>query len=124
MKGGSDIISGIHCIKQAHEHFKSFTREHPGTKGAKLMDGYCNRLAWFPNDLITHPALPESVREGIKQEWNSDVFALPALFEKIPLLNPEQRELVEKMVDAMLQGEEITVADYACGFLSAGAINN
>lgn len=107
MKGGSDIISGIHCIKQANEHFSSFYREYPDSKGGLLMKNYCNKLEWFFKDLVSHPALPEKVREGIRQEWNSDVFAIPAIFEKIPLLNPEQRNMIETLVDAMLSGEEI-----------------
>lgn len=107
MKGGSDIISAIHCMKQAHEHFQSFAREYPGTKGERLMNNYSGKLEWFAKDLITHPSLPEGVREGIRKEWQSDVFAVPAINEKISLLNPAQREMVEAVIDALLKGEQI-----------------
>ena len=107
MKGGSDIVSAIHSIKQAHDHYTSFVLEHPGSKGAQLVQSYQKRLEWIIKDLITHPFLTDEVRAGIKKEWESDVFAVPAINEKIPLLQPEQRNLIENLVDAMLRGEEI-----------------
>ena len=109
MKGGSNIISGTHSIKQAFDHFESFQREYPGTKGARLFKGYNEKLEWVFKDLLRHPFLTESVREGIKAEWNSDVFAVPAIIDKVALLTPEQREFIEVTIDAMLEGEEIIV---------------
>lgn len=111
MKGSSNIISGIHCLAQAFEHFASFRREHPQSAGDKLFKNYNGKLEWIANDLMTHPFLPQAVRDGIKKEWNSDVFAVPAIAERAALLNPEQRELVETVIEAMLNGEEIKVTD-------------
>lgn len=109
MKGGSNIISGVHCLRQALDHFESFQREHPGSKGDHLFAGYAKRLNWIATDLITHPLLPESVRSGVKAEWNSDAFAVPAIAEKAALLNPEQRESVEALIDQLLLGETLTI---------------
>lgn len=109
MRGGSDIVSAIHCMRQAYDHFESFEREHPGSRGAKLMRQYAGKLNWIRTDLITHPFLTDEVREGIKTEWNSDVFSVPAIAENIALLRPEQRELIETLIDAMLRGEEINI---------------
>jgi len=109
MKGGSDIVSAIHCMRQAYDHFQSFEREHPGSRGAALMKQYAGKLHWIRTDLITHPFLTHEVREGIKAEWNSDVFTVPAITQKIALLRPEQRELIETLIDAMLKGEEINI---------------
>ena len=107
MKGTANIIAGIHCMKQAFEHFASFQREHPNTKGDKLFKQYNSKLEWIYTDLKTHPFLTDEVRQGITNEWESDVFAIPAIAEQVSLLNPQQRELVETIVESMLNGEEI-----------------
>jgi FixJ family two-component response regulator len=52
--------------------------------------------------MITHPQLPDVVREGIKREINSDIFAIPAIHEKIALLNPKHREVLEEFIDELL----------------------
>lgn len=111
MRGQSNIVGGIHSIKQAHDHFQLFEFEHPNTKGAALFNSYRKKLHWIYRDLISNPALTQEVREGIKQEWESDCFDVPAITEKVELLNPKQRELIESIVDAMIRGEEINVFD-------------
>lgn len=111
MKGGSNIISGVHSIRQAKEHFDSFQREHPSTKGAVLFGGYSKKLDWIVKDLVTHPLLTDEIREGVKQEWESDVFSVPAINEKVALLNPEQRELIEEIIDQMISGQEVIIRD-------------
>lgn len=102
---GSNIVSAIHHLKLAQEHFEDFIREHNESNGARLFRNYCNKIKWILTDLITHPFLPEEVRQGIKQEVNSDVLAIPAINEKIALLNPRQREALETAIDQMLTGE-------------------
>lgn len=111
MKGSSNIVSSVHCLAQAKAHFESFCREHPGGKGERLFKSYIAKLNWIVSDLTSNYNLPESVREGIKAEWNSDVFSVPAITEKVSLLNPSQRELIELTIDAMLNGEEIQILD-------------
>lgn len=96
-------------MRIAYEHMQDFIRSNPGSKGAKLFEGYCKRLEWIYKDLNTHPFLSDEVRAGINREWNSDCYATDAIKEKVALLDPEQRELVEVMVDAMLNGEEIKI---------------
>lgn len=102
MKGASNIVSSLHHLKMADEHFESFQREHPASKGARTFHQYRRKIAWIFGDIATHPFLPEPVRKGIKNEINSDVFAVPAIQEKIPLLTPEKREFVETVVDMLL----------------------
>lgn len=93
----------------ADEHFNVFQLEHPGTKGATLLKGYGKRVQWIWTDLLTHPQFPAEVREGIRKEINCDVFAVPAIQEKIPLLTPEKREFVEIIIDRLLAGEEMNI---------------
>jgi len=102
---GSNIVSAVHHLKLAQEHFEDFIREHADSKGAKLFRSYSHKIKWIHTDLTTHPFLPEEVREGIKQEVNSDVLAIPAINEKIALLNPTQREAIETAIDQILEGK-------------------
>ena len=60
-------------------------------------------------DLVTHPSLPQEVRDGIKDEINSDLFTVPAIAEKVALLKPESREAIEELIDTILAGAEVTV---------------
>lgn len=102
---GSNIVSAIHHLKLSAEHFEDFKRQHPGSKGAKLFEGYIKRIEWIFKDLVSHPFLDQDVRDGIKREINSDVFTVPAIAEKIALLNPMQRELIEIALEEILAGK-------------------
>ena len=109
MNHASNIISSIHALRQAKEYWEDFQRTCPGSKGAKLFEVYIKKVDWIATDLITHPVLPEAVREGIKKEWNSDVFAVDAITEKIAMLTPEQREGLEYVIEEIMKGETIKV---------------
>jgi len=112
MKGGSSIVSSIHHLRIAFDYLEDFKRDHPDSKGAKLFAGYAARLQWIATHLITHPALTEPVRQGIRNEWNADCMTVTAIQEKIALLNPAQREALEKLIDSLLKGETLNVEYY------------
>ena len=109
MSHQSNIVCGIQHLKLAMEYFEDFGRQHPGTKGADLFRLYNRKLDWVLKDLITHPSLPQQVREGIKQEINSDLMTVPAIAEKVALLKPESREAVEELIDTILAGAEVII---------------
>jgi hypothetical protein len=109
MKATANIVSSIQHLKMADEHLQSFIRDNPGTKPVYLFKNYSAKINWILRDLYTNPFLPQVVRDGIKRESESDVFAVPAIQEKISLLTPDQREAVEDMIDIILKGETITV---------------
>ena len=109
MKGGADLVSAIHHIKQAFEFLDSFRREHPNSAGARLFKTYQNKLEWIVRDFLTIPYLPHEVAQGIRKEWESDAFAIDAILEKINLLNPEQREAIELVIDQILNGEQLEI---------------
>jgi len=111
MKGATNIVSSLHHLRMANDHFESFELEHPGSKGAQTFGQYRKRINWIFRDIITHPFLPDAVRQGIKQEVNSDVFAVPAIQEKVPLLHPQQRELVETVIDYLLEGKSFELVE-------------
>ena len=107
----ANIISAIQNLKLAQEQFEDFCRQFPNTKGEKLFKTYVGKISWMFNDIVTHPFLTEEVRYGIKKEINSDIFAIPAIHEKISLLRPEQREMIESLIDAYISGENIKIVD-------------
>lgn len=109
MKGQINLVAGVHNLRQAFEQFESFIREYPGSVGARMLKGYNKKLEWIVTDLKTLPALPTDVSDEITKEWQSDVFAIPAIQEKASLLNPEQRDLIEIAIDKMLEGKKIEI---------------
>jgi hypothetical protein len=111
MSRGANIISAIQNLKMAQEQFEDFIREFPESQGAKLFKLYSRKIDWIFTDISTHPFLTKDVRDGIKAEIKSDVFAVPAILEKIALLKPEQREMIELTMDAMLNGEDVKIVD-------------
>jgi hypothetical protein len=98
----SNIISAIHKLKEAKEHFQDFQREHPNSKGEKLAGKYVSKIDWIYTDLVTFPLFPAPVIEGVRKEWQSDSFQISAIAEKAALLMPEQRELIEGVIDDYL----------------------
>lgn len=109
MKSNSNIVLAIQNLKMAFEYFEDFQRENPHTKGADLTKKYTQRISWIMNDFITAPCMPEVVRIGAKKEWESDPFAIPAICEKISLLPPEQRDMIETIIDACLKGQTVKI---------------
>ena len=108
-KLSSNIISSIQYLKLAQEYLNDFCREHPGTKGANLFSGYSKKIDWIFTDLVTNHHLTEQIREGIKHEINSDLFVIPAVIEKFCLLKPEQKAILEKVIDLVLDGQELEI---------------
>lgn len=109
----SNTVSAIHHLKLAHEHFSDFQREQKDNNAAvracKVYENYKKRIDGIFLDLITQRFIADETVKALKKEWQSDIFAVPAIYEKISLLAPERREVAELFVDALLSGEEITV---------------
>ena len=107
----ANIISAIQNLKMAQEQFEDFMRQYPDSAGSKLFQKYVKKITWIFSDVITIPSITDEVRAGIRKEIASDVYAVPAIVEKVSLLTPEQRELIEDTLDAMLAGEEVKIVD-------------
>lgn len=103
----SNLVLAIQAVKQAKEQFEDFQRQYPATRGAKLCELYAHKLNWIGKDLITNPLFGDDIVKGVKQEWESDAYSVPAIYEKFSLLDPNKRELIETIVDGLLAGEEI-----------------
>lgn len=111
VNNGANIINAIQNLKMAQEQFEDFCRQYPNSQGSRLFKKYIDKVAWIFSDLITNPFITEEVRIGIKTEIASDVFAVPAIIEKVALLTPDQRDLIESTLDALLSGEEVKIVD-------------
>ena len=111
VNNGANIINAIQNLKMAQEQFEDFCRQYPNSQGSRLFKKYSDKVAWIFSDLITNPFLTNEVRIGIKNEIESDVFAVPAIIEKVALLTPDQRDLIESTLDALLSGEEVKIVD-------------
>lgn len=104
---GSNIISSIHHLKLAKDFMEDFIRERPNALLTRNFKQFCFRINNMFTDIKSEPLLPKVVIDGINQELNSDVMAVPAINEKIPLLNPDQREFVEMIIDNFLAGKGV-----------------
>lgn len=105
----SSIIQSIQHLKIANEFMQDFIRSAPGTRGEFIFKDYSRRINWILKDIITYPYFNKEVRDGIKKEIESDAFAVDAIFEKISLLNPDQRIIMEELIEIVLTGKEIDV---------------
>lgn len=101
----SNIVQAINKLKQARELFEDFQRELPNSKGSQLAERYKAKIDWIFTDLVSHPHFSDEVRNGIRNEWNGDVFAIDALTDKAGLLTPEKRLEVEDYIDGLLMGK-------------------
>lgn len=108
---GANIISALQNLKMAEEHYEDFRRQYPGSKGAALFKTHIDKIKWIYRDFLTNPHVDDEIRAGIKKELESDVFAIPAICEKVSLLPPSQREIIESTIDAMLDGEDVKIID-------------
>ena len=106
---GSSVVSFIHHLKLADEYAKDFVRSAPETRGAVIFGNYSKRLAWIFRDVVTYPHFGEEVREGMRKEIASDAFSYDSLTEKMALMNPEQREMLEALLDDILTGKTVEV---------------
>jgi hypothetical protein len=116
-KKGANVISAVHHLKMAKEFLEDFCRQHKASIGERLFKQYIHKIDWIFRDMVTCNVVGEFVREGIKKEIASDVFSVPAIMEKIALLNPEQRDGMEQVIDALLKGEKIEVKMYEGAYI-------
>lgn len=106
-KGNASIISAFHKLKHAKLNFEDVVREIQGQDGKNFFNNYIKKIEWFKNDFIIHPFLSKETVENLKREWETDSMQITELERKVALLNPQQRDIIELMMDEMLAGEEI-----------------
>ena len=110
----SSVVQAIQHVKIADEFMSDFVRAAPNTRGAVIFKDYSRRLQWILRDIVTYPYFDPLVRQGIKCDIESDAFSVGAINDLIPLLNPEQREMIENLIEDVLKGKtiEVTIKDH------------
>jgi hypothetical protein len=104
----SSIVDGFTKIKQSKEMFQDFLRAVKGGIGERIIKGYIAKIDWILMDFKTQIHFPPEIRESIRQELDhSDSYQTDAIYEKILLLTPKNKELIETVMDSMIDGEEI-----------------
>lgn len=107
----SNIVLGLHYLRMAKECFADLQRENRDSILENIGKKYEGKVDWIYTDFISCRHFTPEIRNGCRKEWESDVFAVPAIAEKIALLQPEFRELLESVIDAKLNGEEVRIED-------------
>ena len=108
-KGQIALANGLMHLRIAQMNFYSFALDNPDSRGGRIFTGYNGRIDWMLNDMVTNPRLPQSVREGIKSDIQSDVLVVPSIAQKVTLLTEENRLAIEALIDSMIAGEKLIV---------------
>ena len=110
MKGQVALVNTIIQLKVADYYMASFIADtRAQSLGVRMFKKYREKIGWVLQDILTTEALPQVLRDEIRREMNSDVLVMPALLEKISLLNDQSRVALEGIVDSILNGEKLTV---------------
>lgn len=105
----SNFITSIHHLRICAEYMDDIVRQYPGSRAASMFESYSKKIRWILNDIYTHPHFTDPIREGIKKEIESDPLTYRAIMERISLLAPEQRDMLEFVVNDMLDGKQIKI---------------
>lgn len=107
MKGAASIMKGAYHLAMARTYFDS-VRTVAGLHAKHVFNGYINKCDWVIKDIKTF--LPPESSALLRQEIEQgDVMFFGAIAEKCAHLDPQQREGIEKLIDAIIAGETIQV---------------
>ena len=99
------LAKGVHHINIAKQYFED-VRYGTVAEVKAIFNQYIQKCDWIianMRDRLT----PEN-RNLILKELD-DSFAIEAINDKLIHLTPEQKEVVEQLIDSMIAGEEIAV---------------
>lgn len=99
----TSLVAFLHHIKIAKEFGEDFNR----ALSKPILRNYITRLDYILNDFQASIHFPDDVRQAIREELQSDVMIVEAISDRIRLLNPAQREVVEMLIDMIIKGEEV-----------------
>lgn len=107
---GSSIMSAIHHLKIAKEFMDDFVRSHDRfQRGTVKFGEYSRKINWILTDMVTYPHFRQEARDAMVGELKSDPFAFMSIMEKVALLNPDQRLMLEEIAEKVVKGETIKV---------------
>jgi len=103
----TSLVAFLHNVKKAKEFGEDFNR----ALKKPILKNYINRLDYILNDFKSSILFPDDVRSAVRDEIESDVLVVDAIVDRIRLLNPPQREVIELIMDKIIAGEEILFVD-------------
>lgn len=103
----SFIVQGFHYLKKAKLCFEAVRNDSHFSMKNKVDKLCVKRIDLIKFDFVTSFDFPQIVRDGIRKEWESDVLTNDNIYHQLHLLTPEKRELVETIVIALINGENI-----------------
>ena len=105
----SNFITSIHHLRICAEYMDDIVRQYPGSRAAVLFEGYSKKIKWILRDILTYPYFNEEIRDGIKNEIESDPLTYRAIMERVSLLTPDQRNLLEFVIEDLINGKQIKI---------------
>lgn len=105
----SEILKFLHNTQRAKLNLEVFLLGDVNDRARRKFAQYVNKLDWLITDLKTEPAVSKDLRDAIDLEFNSDVYCVDAILEKTLMLTPDERDILEKIIDSVIAGEEINI---------------
>jgi len=105
----SEILKAIHSLRRAKDNLDVFCLGKVTPHVKKQFKNYSSKIEWIINDIKCHPQCSQEIRDAINEEWQSDVFTVDAINEKVLKLSPSERESIETIIDCVLIGETINI---------------
>lgn len=99
-------------LKISLYYAESFRNEcKPEAQGRRLMADYIRKIDWILKDVITNPHFPPDAIEEIKKEIESDVLSIPAINDKLNMMDDERRAHAEKVLNIISGGGKILIVE-------------
>lgn len=105
----SNFVTSIHHLRIASEYMDDIVRQYPTSRAANIFEQYSKKLKWILLDIRTFPHFTDEIRDGIRNEINSDPLTYRAIMERISLLTPAQRDFLESVVEDLIDGKTLKI---------------
>jgi hypothetical protein len=111
-KGANSLLRSVGQLRRAYDLLTDCINDIPlsGSPVKKAAIIARNRVEKSYMDILTAPGLGDEYRNVVRTEWQTDGWTTEAIQEKIIQLDPQARETVETLLDALIAGETIEIA--------------
>jgi hypothetical protein len=105
----SEVIKFLHHLQRGKLNLEVFLIGCKNDRAKRKFSQYINKIDWIIKDLKTEPGITRELSDAIDLEFNSDVFLIDAVNEKLLLLTPYERDILENILDEIIKGEQIKI---------------
>lgn len=101
----TSIVHFLTNIRKAIAYAEDVNRKSK----AKILNKYITRLEWILTDFKTTPSFrdKQDLITALTDELKSDPLLTDAIMDKVQLLHPHHREVLEDLIDTMIKGEPL-----------------